>query len=188
MLLNLSSYASIQTNLFVTMDIPGYQVLTFTDYHKDYVIGATTYQALGELMAVTSATDELRAAPKEITMTISGVPTGNVNEILNNKVKGSKVVIQRGIFDTTTAELISIAGNPTGMFEGIVSNYDITDDLDMGGDTGTLSIVFNITSIVELLNNKVNGRRTNPIDFPDEDLMKRVSALAKSNFNFGAPK
>lgn len=188
MLLDLSSYASIQTNLFVSMDIPGYQVLTFTDYHKDYDIDGTTYQALGELMAVTSATDELRAAPKEVTMTISGVPAGNITEILDNKVKGSKVVIQRGIFDSTTGELINITGNPAGTFQGIVSNYDITDELDMGGDTGTLTIFFNITSIVELLNNKVNGRRTNPIDFPDEGLMDRVSALAKSNFNFGAPK
>jgi len=36
------------------------------------------------------------------------------------------------------------------------------------------------------LNNKISGRRTNASDFTAGD-MDRVSALAKSNFNFGAP-
>jgi hypothetical protein len=85
MSIDLSSYRDIQTNLFVKMDVPGYQVLTFSDYHKDYTIGATTYQALGELLTVTNTTDELRASPRDITVTISGIPNGNVSEILNNR-------------------------------------------------------------------------------------------------------
>jgi len=188
MSLDLSAYRSIQTNLFVKMDIPGYQVLTFSDYHKDYVIDGTTYQALGELLVISDTTDELRASPRDINVTISGVPDGNVSEILNNRIKGSKVVISRAFFDPDTAILLPIAGNPAGKFHGIVSNFEIANELSMGSDLGSITISFTVTSVVELLNNKTSGRRTNPADFPNDKTMSRVSALAKSNFNFGAPQ
>jgi hypothetical protein len=188
MSINLSSYTSIQSNIFVKLDVPGYQVLTFSDYHKDYTIGATTYQALGELLSVTQTTDELRASPRDITISISGVPSGNITEFLNNKIRGSSVEVYRGFFDVNTGNLLSISGNPAGKFFGVVSNFEIADDLSMGEDTGQRIITLTVTSIVELLNNKVSGRRTNPVDFPNESSMNRVSALAKSNFNFGAPK
>jgi hypothetical protein len=58
----------------------------------------------------------------------------------------------------------------------------------MGSDLGSVTISITVTSVVELLNNKTSGRRTNPSDFPSESSMSRVSALAKSNFNFGAPQ
>ena len=187
MAVDLSSYRSIQTNLFVKLDIPGYSVLTFSDYHKDYTISGTVYQGIGQLLAVTNTTNNLRAAPEEITITISGIPTSNVTDILNNKIKGSACKLYRGFFNPTTGELLAIAGNPAGKFQGVVSNYDITDELDMGSDTGSVRLTLTITSVVELLNNKVSGRRTNPRDFSTTNEMNRVSILAKSNFNFGAP-
>ena len=187
MSIDLSSYRSIQTNLFVKMVVPGYQTLTFSDYHKDYAIDGTTYQGLGELLSITDTTDELRASPKDITIAISGIPSGNVAEILDNKIKGSSITVSRGFFNPDTGVLLAIAGNPVGKFYGVVSNFDISDDLRMGSDTGAIVITLTATSIVEILNNKISGRRTNSADFPNGD-MDRVSALAKSNFNFGAPK
>jgi len=184
----LSSYTSIQSNLFVKMDVPNYEVLSFSDYHKDFAIEGVTYQSLGRLLNVTSTSDDLRATPKEVTISISGISVNNITEILNNRIKGSEVVIKRGLFDVDTGNLLDISGNPSGKFEGIVNNFSIDDDLNMGDDTGSVTITLNVTNIVELLNNKVNGRRTNYIDFPNQLLMSRVSALAKSNFNFGAPK
>lgn len=187
MAIDLSSYRSIQTNLFVRLDIPDYAVLTFSDYHKDFAISGTTYQGLGELLSITNTTNNLRAAPDEITIAISGIPAGNVTAILNNKLKGSKLDIYRGFFNPTTGELLSITGNPAGKYKGVVSNYDITDDLQMGSDTGTFTLTITVTSVVALLEDKVNGRRTNPRDFTDSS-MDRVARLAKTNFNFGAPQ
>ena len=187
MAIDLSNYQSIQTNLFVNLKLPS-GGLKFSDYHKEFDVFGIPYQPLGELLSVTTSTDDLRATPKDITMTISGIPTGNVDDVLDERIKGSFVTIYRGLFDAETARLLNIADNPAGKFQGIVSNFQINDDIGMGDDTGTVTIVFTITSIVELLNNKVNGRRTNPVDFPAQQLMSRVGALAKSNFNFGAPK
>jgi hypothetical protein len=184
--IDLSSYDSIQTNLFVQIDIPDYDVLTFSDYHKNFTIDSTVYEGLGQLLTVSNSTDSLRADPSEITVSISGIPSANVPDVLNNRIKGSRVKIYRGFFNVTTGELLSIVGNPAGKFQGVVSNYDITDDLAMGSDTGSVVLTLTVTSVVELLSNKTVGRRTNPADFPNGD-MNRVPALAKSNFNFGAP-
>ena len=186
MSIDLSSYRSIQTNLFVKMVVPGYQTLTFSDYHKNYTFGGVEYQGLGELLAITDTTDELRASAKDISISISGIPAGNVAEILDNKIKGSSIVVSRGFFNTATGVLLDIEGNPAGKFHGVISNFEISDDLQMGGDTGAITIMLTATSVVELLNNKKTGRRTNPADFPAGD-MARVSTLAKSNFQFGAP-
>lgn len=185
--IDLSSYRAIQTNLFVRLDIPGYQVLTFSDYHKNYTISGTNYTGLGQLLAISNTEDTLRASPSDVTITISGIPSTNVTDILNNRVKGSACQIYRGFFNVDTGELLSISGNPAGKFQGVVSNYDITDDLEMGSDTGTVTLTLTVTSVVEMLSNKITGRRTNAADFPNGD-MARVLPLQKSNFNFGAPQ
>lgn len=186
MAIDLSSYRSIQTNLFVKLDIPDYEVVTFSDYHKNYTIDGLLYEGLGELLSVGNTEDNLRATPSEIAVTISGIPAGNVYDIINYRVKGSKLTIYRGFFDATTGELLAISGNPAGKFQGVVSNYDITDDLEMGTSTGAITLILTVKSVVEMLENKITGRRTAPADFPNGD-MNRVPALAKSNFNFGAP-
>ena len=191
MAINLSSYRSIQTNLFVRLDIPDYQVLRFSDYHKAYTINSESYDGLGQLMAVTNTTSNLRATSEELTVTISGIPSNNIPAILDNKVKGSSIKVYRAFFNPTTGELLSISGNPAGKFNGVVSNFEIADDLDIGGDTATVSLVLTCNSVVDLLNNKITGRRTNPIDqkalYPSDQSMDRVPSLSKANFNFGAP-
>ena len=190
-MLNLSSYHSIQTNLFITIDIPDFEVLTFSDYSRDYAIGNVNYTGLGQLLSVTQTASDLRAAPQGITISISGIPSDNISDIMDNKVRGSEVDVKRAFFDPTTGNLISLAGNPIGKFQGIVARYEITDALNMGDNTGALTINLECSSTVELLQNKIGGRRTNPIDqniyYPNDRSMDRVPALVKSNFNFGAP-
>jgi hypothetical protein len=186
MAIDLSSYRSIQTNLFVKLDIPGYSVLTFSDYHKNYTIAGTNYTGLGQLLNVGNSADSLRAAPSEISISISGIPSGGAAGVINNRIKGSECKIYLGFFNINTGELLSIAGNPAGKFQGIVSNYEIADDLGMGESTGTVPLTLTVTSAAEPPQNKITGRRTNPQDFPSGD-MARVLPLQKSNFNFGAP-
>jgi hypothetical protein len=193
MALNLSAYKSIQTNLFVKLVIPGYDTLTFSDYHRTITLNSVSYSGLGQLLSVSDTNTSLRAAPQDLTIAISGIPSTNVSAILNNKLVGSDITVLRAIFDSTTGVLISaIAGNPVIKFVGIVNNFDITDDLDMGNSTGTITCTLTSTSVVEQLENKITGRRTNPIDqkalYATDQCFDRVPALAKSNYNFGADR
>ena len=102
MAIDLSSYRSIQTNIFVKLDIPGYSVLTFSDYHKNYTISGTNYTGLGQLLNVGNTDDNLRAAPSELSISISGIPSTNITDIINNRIKGSECNIYRGFFNATT--------------------------------------------------------------------------------------
>lgn len=192
MALDLSSYDAIQTNLFVKLVIPGYSTLTFSDYHRSITIDSLAYTGLGQLLSITDTNSSLRASPQEVTIAISGIPAQNITDILNNKLVGSDVRITRGIFDVNTGALISIASNPIGKFVGVINNFDITDDLEQGASTGTITITMTCTSVVEQLENKITGRRTNPIDqkalYPTDECFDRVPALAKSNYNFGADR
>jgi len=188
--LNLSSYRNIQTNLFCKLVVPGYQTLTFSDYHINYTIDSVTYQGIGELLSVSNTTSNLRATSEELSVSISGIPSGNVSDILTKKIKGSELQITRAFFNAANGALLSITGNPAGKFKGVVNNFNVADDLS--GSDSSVIITVTATSVIDQLNNKVTGRRTNPIDqaefYPGDQSFDRVPALAKSNFNFGAPK
>ena len=190
MALDLSSYSSIQTNLFVNLDIPGSSVLTFSDLPYAYTVNSVSYTGLGQLLAITDTTSELRATSQEISLSISGIPTANVPDLLALKLKGSKLTIYRTFFNPSTGALLSITGNPAQKFQGLVSNYDVSDELSEGSQTGSVTLTLACSSIVSLLTRKKAGRRTNPTDeklfYPTDTSMDNVPALANSNFNFGA--
>lgn len=192
MALDLSAYSSIQTNLFVRLDIPNYDVLRFSDLPYPYTVEGESYDALGQLLAVTDTTSELRASNQEVTISISGIPDTNVIDIIDptHPIKGSNLTIYRGFFNPVTGQLLAVSGNPAQKFEGVVNNYSIEDDLSEGGDVGSVTLTLVCTNVVQILNNKTAGRRTNPTDmkqfYPADVSMDNVVALKNSNFNFGA--
>lgn len=200
MAINLSSYTEIETALFVKMtveeyraaagDTPTTQVLTFSNYYRDTVIGSDTYLGVGNLLNVGASKSEIRSSTDGLDFTISGVPQSSIAEIVNSEVKGSSVEIKRVIFDATTGEALSITGNPVGRFYGIVNNYSINEEYDIDTRLASYSINFSCSSYVELLENKFSGRKTNPSSmknyYPTDTSFDRVPNLVGSNFNFGA--
>lgn len=188
-IVNLKNVAAIQTNLFIKLSIPGQPVETFSDYHKSYSFGGDTYQGLGSLLNITDINDNLRASADEIAVSISGIPVENVNLILQNRIKGSRLEIFRGYFDPKTGLAIGQIPTPLAIFRGVVSNFEISDELE--GDTGAVALILTVSNFISLLENKFTGRRTSPTDqdffFPGDKSFDRVPALSKSNFNFGAP-
>lgn len=188
-IVNLKNVASVQTNLFIKLTLPGAVTETFSDYHTSFAFGGNTYQGLGSLLNITDISDNLRASADEIAVSISGIPVENINLILENKIRGSELEIFRGYFDPITAQPIAEVPTPRAIFRGIVSNFEISDELE--GASGSVSLIFTVSNFISLLENKFAGRRTSPSDqaffFPGDQSFDRVPALAKSNFNFGAP-
>lgn len=191
-MINLSAYDSIQTNLFVKIAYPDGTKDLISDYHKDYTIDGDIYNGLGELISVSPTEDTLRAAPGNIEVVISGLPVSTVQGALAADLKGSDIIVSRAFFDADTGEPLVLSENPAGKFLGIVNNFSIENSLSMGDDTGSVTIILECSSILEYLQNKIAGRRTNPLDqkaYDSNDVsMDRVPSLARSNFDFGAPK
>lgn len=202
MAINLKPYSSIGSALIATMtvseyrvnpsDTPRVEILKFTDYNRTLNVNAQDYIGLGSLIGISSTTSELRSSSGGITVTIAGIPNSSISQIVNSSIKGSPIVIQRVIFDPTTGDIISIPGNPVGRFYGIVNNYSLDEEYTFDSKIATNTITLICASKVEMMNNKVSGRRTNSREqkafYPNDLSMDRVSALARSNFNFGAPQ
>ena len=191
MSINLSSYKNIETGLFVSMVVPDYATLKFSDQYREVTLNGDTYLPLGNLLGISDTNSELVNSSGEVTLTISGIPNTSISEIVNNKIKGSKIKVWRAFFDSTTKDLLNITGNPVGRFQGIVTNYSLEEDYSPGSSDMKNTILLVCTNNVAVLGNKISGRRTNYADhralYPTDPSMDRVSKLATTNFNFGAP-
>jgi hypothetical protein len=191
MTINLSSYKQIATGMFVRIDVPDYQVLRFSDYYQSQTINGEIYQPLGQLLAITDTTSSIRATQGNMSISISGIPNSSIAEVLSIKLKGSPIQVWRVFFDAATGTQLAISGNPAGRFQGIVSNFSLEEEIDMMSRTQSNKILMTCSSAVDVLNNKVSGRRTNERDekslYSTDKSFDRVVALRNSNFNFGAP-
>ena len=202
MTIDLSSYTSIETGLFVRIDVTEYrttstgtyanEILRFSDYRRSVDIDSETYLGLGRLIGVTATSSELKSSSGSVTITISGIPDSSIAEIVNSRIKGSSISIYRVVFDAATGQQLAITGNPAGRFFGIVSNYTLEEDYDIEARTASNTIALECSSSAEFLANKVTGRKTNPKSmktFYSTDVsMDRVPNLIGANFNFGAPQ
>lgn len=189
-MIDLTNTRYIESAVFIRWDIPGYATAYISDYHTDVTIDGNVYTNAGNLLSVGDISSELSASASELSIALSGVPAGDVTDVLAHDVKGSSIQIFRGFFDPNTHALLDLSpeDNPTLKFKGIVTNYSISDDIDIGSGVATTTISLACNSIVEVLSNKVTGRRTNQVDFADESSMDRVLPLTKSNYQFGAPQ
>jgi hypothetical protein len=195
MTIDLSTYTSIGSALLVKIDYinefgDSAQVL-FSDYYKTLTLSGNVYNSLGSLMTITETSQELRAASNDLTVSISGIPTENISLALRDKTKGSLITIQRVIFNPVTGAVLSIAGNPAGRFQGLIDNVSLSEDYDVAARTATNTITFICTSVINQIERKVSGRRTNPVDqkllYAGDLGFDRVPNIANTNFNFGAP-
>lgn len=201
-MINLSPYTSIQSNLFVRIEVDYYkatpasspttQILRFSDRRQAYTINSEEYIGLGNLMGITGTTSEIRTSSGELTITISGIPNSAISEIVNSRIKGCPVRIYRVIFDPITNVALAIPDNPLLRYRGFVNNYALNEDHDIMTRTSTNTITLVCASAIDVLQNKFSGRQTNPTSqkrfFPSDTAMDRVPNLENATFNFGAPK
>lgn len=190
MSIDLTGYSNLQANNFVKIVVPGYATLTFSDYHKNYSIDGTNYTGLGSLMGIGQNRDEIRATSADTTVTVSGIPTTVVSDILNYPLNGCSMTVWRVFFDPVTGTALSITGNPLQKFTGYIDNFAITEAPGTYSEPGTVTLTLTARSQMDLLARKRSGRATNPTDekrfFPADLAMDRVPTLSKSKFNFGA--
>lgn len=201
MTINLTSYDAIQSNLFVRIQVDEYattpgsysqEVLRFSDLNTAFTINDEEYVGTGRLMSITPSSSEIRVSGGELTITLSGIPNTSIAEIIHSKIKGCPVRIYRAFFDSATGEFLSIAGNPLGRYRGFVNNYSLNEEYDNDTRTSSNTLVLVCSSAVDVLNNKISGRKTNPESekkfYPNDLSMDRVPNLENATFNFGAPK
>ena len=105
-------------------------------------------------------------------------------------MKGSKITVYRGLFSQNNNNLITgLTANPQIRFQGYISNLALDEDWDQESRTSTNTLVLNCASVVDVMNNKIAGRKTNPSSqkkfYPTDISMDRVPRLEETKFDFG---
>lgn len=185
--MDLTSYQSIQTALFVKIEIPGYDTIFMSDHDEAMTINGDLYAALGQFLGITDTSSELKMNNSELTITMSGIPNSVLSDFMMQPIKGSKITVVRAVMDPVTHAMLNIAGNPTGKFKGRINNYAINEEIGGADQKSTISLI--CKSQVGQMAGRIAGRRTNPADeklfFPADRSMDRVPSLANAKINFG---
>lgn len=186
--MDLTSYDSVAFGLFVNI-YNNKRYLLFSDWHQQVMIDNLTYEGLGRLLSITNSSSELGPADNELTISVSGIPNSAINDILDNPLKGNSITVLRAAFDPSTNTLLNIAGNPSGRFKGIVTNYSLTEEYDLVARQSMNMINIICNNILSVLGNTTAGRRTNSVDqkkfYPGDISMDNIANLAGSYFDFG---
>jgi len=196
MSINLSGYSSVGVCLCVRLDIPSYGVLRLSTFHKAISITesdgfAYEYSPAGILMSVSESVSELRASSVETAVGLSGIPIAYAQGVQAVRIKGSRIEIRRVFTDPLTDNPLAIAGNPIFMFQGVVTNYGFSEQYNEFSLDSSLVINLSCSSLVDMLNTKITGRRTNQESmnqfYPSDSSFNRITNLIGRPFDFGAP-
>lgn len=184
----LSNLSNIETCLLVRIELPN-EVIQFTDYYRELNVNGEVAAGLGQFVSISNTASELRATIDPLTVTMTGIPNANISKVLNTQLKGNKILVARVLIDPVTGDFLNVPTNYILRFVGYIENYEIQEDYDVDSRTSTNTINIVCNSLIEMLNNKYTGRRTNPTDqkkfFPNDASMDRVPSLVNTEFNFG---
>jgi hypothetical protein len=170
----------------IDVDNAGTDIWRFSDYNINFSIADETYVALGGLMSIGRTKTELAPSTNPVTITLSGVPNTAISDVLNARLKGSRVKIYRAFFDPDDGSQVGVT---TMRYNGILKNYSIDEEYSVVDRTATNIISINIDSIVGYLNTKIVGRQTNPESmktfYPTDKSFDRVPSIKNQAWDFG---
>lgn len=153
-------------------------------------VDANAFTGLGQLIRVGEAQRDIKSTANETTVTLVGIDTANLGLVLGEQIKGSKLEMWHGFFDTNN-QLITTGG--TGglyqFFNGYISSFTITEQWMEEARTYVGVVTVSASSIQLILRNRVAGRYTNDNSWQyfnsGDTSMNRVAYVSTINFNFG---
>ena len=164
---------------------------TFCNAAAPITVDGTTFVGLGSLLAIGDIKREMKATSADLNISLTGIDNTNIAIILSANIKGSKVELWRGFFDSNN----QIITTPTQQFfkryQGYVSNYSITEDWNENLRTRVATCGISCASFRTILENRISGLTTNPIVwqkfYANDKSMDRVPVIAATYFDFGKP-
>jgi hypothetical protein len=166
-------------------------VYTFCNAASPITVNEITFSNLGSLLSIGDIKREIKATSADLSISLTGVDGSNVAVILAADIKGSKVEVWRGFFDSQN----QIITTPTQQFfkryQGYVSNYSVTEDWNDQLRTRIATCSISCASFRTILQNRIAGITTNPVVwknfYASDTSMDRVPVIAATYFDFGKP-
>lgn len=156
--------------------------------YKPVTYNGNTYTELGSFISVGTLTEDIKTTNGDIAIGLSGIPSEGdyMATILSTPIKGGEVKIARAFFDDNYD---FNAANVYGRYNGIITNWSISEDEDFLSGTINNSITVTCASINTILENRVTGQRTEVNSrqklFPGDLTFNRVADLQNVQFDFG---
>jgi len=182
--------SSIRQVEFIRLTMPS-NTYTFCNAAAPITVNSITFSNLGSLLQLGDIKSNIKATSSDLSISLAGVDGTNISIVLSSGIKGSKIEVWRGFLDSNN----QIITTPTQQFfkryQGIVSNYSITEDWNEEARTRVATVGLSCASFRTILENRVGGLRTTPnswqSQYPGDTSMNRVQSIAGAYFNFGSP-
>lgn len=171
----------------------GSEIYRFTTAPANTTIPAVdsqAFSAVGTLIKVGNVQRDIKSTANETTVTLIGIDTAMLGYVLGQTVKGSKIEMWHGFYNTDN-QLITTGG--TGglykFFTGIITSFNISEQWmeEARMMTGTITIA--ASAIQLILQNRFAGRYTNNNSWqffsPNDTSMNRVAFISTINYQFG---
>jgi hypothetical protein len=180
--------SSIQQAEFIRLTVSS-STYTFCNAASPITVNGITFTNLGSLLQLSDIKRDVKANSSDLSVSLTGVDGTNVAIVLDSDIKGSRIEVWRGFLDANN----QIITTPTQQFfkryQGIVSNFSITEDFNEQLRTRVATIGLSCASFRTILENRVGGVRTTPkiwqVYYPNDTSMNRVPTIAGSYFDFG---
>jgi hypothetical protein len=153
-------------------------------------VDSEPFGALGTLMRVGDAQQDIKSTANETTFTMVGIDTAMLGWVLGQEIKGSQIEAWHGFFDTNGA-LITTGGSGGlyQFFNGYINSFNITETWMEEVRTFVGVITVAASSIQLILKNRVAGRYTNNNSWQffnsGDTSMSRVAFVSTVNYLFG---
>ncbi|CAB4126294.1 hypothetical protein UFOVP70_38 [uncultured Caudovirales phage] len=188
--MNALNSSSIRQVEFIRLTMPS-NTYTFCNAAAPITVNSITFSNLGSLLQLGDIKSNIKATSSDLSISLSGVDGTNISIVLSSDIKGSKIEVWRGFLDSNN----QIITTPTQQFfkryQGIVSNYSITEDWNEEARTRVATVGLSCASFRTILENRVGGIRTTPnswqSQYPNDTSMNRVQSIAGAYFDFGGP-
>ena len=153
-------------------------------------VDANPFNGLSQLVKVGDVQRDIKSTANETSLTLVGLDTALLGWVLGQNIKGSKIEMWHGFFDTDNA-LITTGG--TGglykFFTGYVNTFSISEQWmeEIRQFVGTISV--SASSIQIILQNRTAGRYTNDNAWQffnaGDTSMQRVNFVETITYFFG---
>ena len=153
-------------------------------------IDAEPFTGLSQLVNVGSAQRDIKSTANETTVTLVGIDITMLALVLGAGIKGSKVEMWHGFFDTNGALITS--GGVGGLyqfFNGFINSFSINEEWmeELRAYVGIITV--SASSIQLILQNRTAGRYTNDNSWQffnnGDNSMNRVPFISTINYYFG---
>ena len=180
--------SSIRQAEFIRLTMPS-NTYTFCNAAAPITVDGITFTNLGSLLQLSDIKRDVKATSSDLSISLTGVDGTNVAIVLGSDIKGSRIEVWRGFLDSNNQIITSPTQQFFKRYQGIVSNYSITEDWNEQARTRIATVGLSCASFRTILENRVGGIRTTPkiwqVYYPGDTSMNRVPAIAGSYFDFG---